>query len=108
MRPSPSSRALEAIFRDFAETTDGATYFAERVWVTRLRYDLGATDPLVGSSAQDFELEDALDVEIISETARASCWTSKRALRSLDTNSMAVLPICGPTQEIASDFQQCW
>lgn len=58
MRPCPSSRALEAIVRDLVETTDGATYFAERVWGTRLRYDLGSTDPLVGSSAPDFEFED--------------------------------------------------
>jgi hypothetical protein len=58
MRPNRSSRALEAIFRDLAETTDGATYFAERIWATRLHYDLGATDLLVGSSAPDFELED--------------------------------------------------
>lgn len=58
MRPSPSSRALEAIFRDLIETTDGATYFAERVWAMRLRYDLGRSHPLVGASAPDFELGD--------------------------------------------------
>ena len=32
MRPSRSSRALEAIIRDLIDTPDGATYFAERVW----------------------------------------------------------------------------
>ncbi|MEA3537023.1 FAD-dependent monooxygenase [Rhizobium sp. CC-YZS058] len=58
MRPSRSSRALEAIVRDLIETSDGATYFAERVWGTCLRYDLGSTDPLVGASAPDFEFED--------------------------------------------------
>jgi 2-polyprenyl-6-methoxyphenol hydroxylase-like FAD-dependent oxidoreductase len=58
MRPNRSSRALETIFRDLVETTDGATYFAERVWGMRLRYDLGVTHPLVGSSAPDFELAD--------------------------------------------------
>ncbi|ADY67797.1 MULTISPECIES: FAD-dependent monooxygenase [Agrobacterium tumefaciens complex] len=59
MRPSRSSRALEAIFRDLVDTTDGATYFAERVWGTRLRYDFGCGDhPLVGCSAPDFELAD--------------------------------------------------
>ena len=58
MRPNRSSRALETIFRDLIETTDGATYFAERVWGMRLRYDLGVTHPLVGSSAPDFELAD--------------------------------------------------
>ncbi|KQS79528.1 FAD-dependent oxidoreductase [Rhizobium sp. Leaf384] len=58
MRPSRSSRALEAIFRDLVETGDGATYFAERVWGLRLRYELGSGDPLIGSSAPDFEFVD--------------------------------------------------
>ncbi|MGO7423174.1 FAD-dependent monooxygenase, partial [Rhizobium ruizarguesonis] len=38
MRPSRSSRALEAIIRDLIDTRDGATYFAERVWGVSLRY----------------------------------------------------------------------
>jgi hypothetical protein len=58
MRPSRSSRALEAIIRDLIDTRDGATYFAERVWGTSLRYDLGSSHPLVGRSAPDFELID--------------------------------------------------
>ncbi|HEY0123846.1 MAG TPA: FAD-dependent monooxygenase [Rhizobium sp.] len=58
MRPSRSSRALEAIIRDLIETGDGATYFAERVWGVSLRYDLGSSHPLVGRSAPDFELAD--------------------------------------------------
>lgn len=58
MRPSRSSRALEAIIRDLIETRDGATYFAERVWGVSLRYDLGSSHPLVGRSAPDFELAD--------------------------------------------------
>ncbi|MEO6918749.1 MAG: FAD-dependent monooxygenase [Collimonas sp.] len=58
MRPSRSSRALEAIIRDLIETRDGATYFAERVWGLSLRYDLGGSHPLVGRSAPDFELAD--------------------------------------------------
>ena len=58
MRPSRSSRALEAIIRDLIETRDGATYFAERVWGVSLRYDLGGTHPLVGRSAPDLELTD--------------------------------------------------
>jgi 2-polyprenyl-6-methoxyphenol hydroxylase-like FAD-dependent oxidoreductase len=56
MRPSRSSRALEAIIRDLIDTPDGATYFAERVWGVSLRYDLGGIHPLVGRSAPDFEL----------------------------------------------------
>jgi 2-polyprenyl-6-methoxyphenol hydroxylase-like FAD-dependent oxidoreductase len=58
MRPSRSSRALEAIIRDLIDTRDGATYFAERVWGVSLRYDLGGSHPLVGRSAPDFELID--------------------------------------------------
>ena len=58
MRPSPSSRALEAILRDLIDTRDGATYFAERVWGVSLRYDLGDEHPLVGRSCPDFELDD--------------------------------------------------
>lgn len=58
MRPSPHSRALEAILRDLIDTRDGATYFAERVWGVSLRYDPGDAHPLVGRSCPDFELED--------------------------------------------------
>ncbi|MBA8903281.1 FAD-dependent monooxygenase [Phyllobacterium sp. P30BS-XVII] len=58
MRPSRSSRALEAIIRDLIDTRDGATYFAERVWGVSLRYDIGDSHPLVGRSAPDFELAD--------------------------------------------------
>lgn len=58
MRPSRSSRALEAIIRDLIDTRDGATYFAERVWGVTLRYDLGGSHPLVGHSVPDFVLAD--------------------------------------------------
>jgi 2-polyprenyl-6-methoxyphenol hydroxylase-like FAD-dependent oxidoreductase len=58
MRPSPHSRALEAIIRDLIDTRDGATYFAERVWGLSVRYDLGSDHPLVGRSAPDFERVD--------------------------------------------------
>jgi 2-polyprenyl-6-methoxyphenol hydroxylase-like FAD-dependent oxidoreductase len=58
MRPSRSSRALEAIIRDLIDTRDGATYFAGRVSGVSLRYDLGEEHPLVGRSAPDIELAD--------------------------------------------------
>jgi 2-polyprenyl-6-methoxyphenol hydroxylase-like FAD-dependent oxidoreductase len=58
MRPSLSSRALEAIIRDLINTRDGTTYFAERVWAVSLHYDLGDSHSLVGRSAPDFELLD--------------------------------------------------
>jgi 2-polyprenyl-6-methoxyphenol hydroxylase-like FAD-dependent oxidoreductase len=58
MRPSRSSRALEAIIRHLIGTRDGATYFAERVWGVSLRYDLGGSHPLVGRNVPEFELVD--------------------------------------------------
>jgi 2-polyprenyl-6-methoxyphenol hydroxylase-like FAD-dependent oxidoreductase len=58
MRPSPSTRALEAIVRDLIATRDGATYFAERVWGVSLRYDLGGSHELTGRSMPDFALAD--------------------------------------------------
>lgn len=58
MRPSKSSRALEAIIRDLIDTPDGATYFARRVWGVGLRHELGGGHPLVGCSAPDVELID--------------------------------------------------
>jgi 2-polyprenyl-6-methoxyphenol hydroxylase-like FAD-dependent oxidoreductase len=62
MRPSPSSRALEAIIRDLVDTRDGATYFAERVWGISVRYDLDDSHPLVGRSVPDFELTGGMKV----------------------------------------------
>lgn len=59
MRPSPSSRALEAIVRDLIGTRDGATYFAERIWGVGLRYNLGNAHRLVGRSMPDFTFADS-------------------------------------------------
>ncbi|HEY0180783.1 MAG TPA: FAD-dependent monooxygenase [Dokdonella sp.] len=62
MRPTPATRALEAILRDLIATRDGATYFAERVWGVSQRYDLRGGHPLVGRSVPDFELADGTRV----------------------------------------------
>lgn len=62
MRPSASTRALEAIIRDLVDTRDGASYFAERVWGVSLRYDLGGKHPLVGRSVPDFKLANGMTV----------------------------------------------
>jgi hypothetical protein len=70
MRPSRSSRALEAIVRDLIGTRDGATYFAERVWGVSLRYDLGAGHPLVGRSAPDFEFADGTRLSELLRTGK--------------------------------------
>jgi 2-polyprenyl-6-methoxyphenol hydroxylase-like FAD-dependent oxidoreductase len=70
MRPSASSRALEAIIRDLIATDDGATYFAERIWGVGLRYDLGEGHFLIGRSAPDFELSDGSRVNGHLRTGR--------------------------------------
>ena len=70
MRPSRSSRALEAIVRDLIDTRDGATYFAARVWGVSLRYDLGGGHPLVGRSAPDFELGDGTRMSKLLRTGK--------------------------------------
>ncbi|MFZ1868976.1 MAG: FAD-dependent monooxygenase [Steroidobacteraceae bacterium] len=71
MRPTKSSRALEAIIRDLIDTRDGATYFAERVWGVSLRYDSGGSHPLVGRSVPNFELVDGTKTGEILEKGTA-------------------------------------
>lgn len=58
MKPDPTSRALNAIFRDLMEKRDGATYIAERVWGVSTHYSLGSNHPLTGCSVPNFEFED--------------------------------------------------
>jgi 2-polyprenyl-6-methoxyphenol hydroxylase-like FAD-dependent oxidoreductase len=70
MRPTRSTRALEAIIRDLIDTADGATYFAERVWGVSLRYDLGDNHPLVGRSVPNFELVDGTKLGEFLRTGR--------------------------------------
>ena len=84
MRPSRSSRALEAIFRDLIETRDGATYFAERVWNVSLRYDLGDDHPLVGRSCPDFELEDGTRIGELLRDGRGLLLDFGRVLQPID------------------------
>ncbi len=76
MRPTRSSRALEAILRDLIETRDGATYFAERVWGVSLRYDLGGRHPLVGRSAPDFAFPDGTKLGDLLGDGKGCCWIS--------------------------------
>lgn len=54
MRPGTGARALAAVMADLADTPDGATYLAERVWGLWQQLDLGGTHPLVGRSVPDF------------------------------------------------------
>jgi 2-polyprenyl-6-methoxyphenol hydroxylase-like FAD-dependent oxidoreductase len=100
MRPSRSSRALEAIIRDLIDTRDGATYFAERVWGVSLRYDLGGSHPLVGRSAPDFELADGTKLGELLGKGKACCWTStlSHRFKRLQAAGMVGSPMSQATQ----------
>ncbi len=58
MRPGPGARALATVMADLADTRDGATYLAERVWGVAQQLDLGDGQPLVGRSVPDVLLAD--------------------------------------------------
>jgi 2-polyprenyl-6-methoxyphenol hydroxylase-like FAD-dependent oxidoreductase len=58
MRPDPGARAIRAIVRDLTETSDGATYFAGRLWGISTSYDLGDAHPLIGKSVPNFSFDD--------------------------------------------------
>jgi len=62
MKPSLQARALNAIIRDLINTSDGATYFAGRVWGVHTNYNLGGDHPLVGHSVPNFEFEDGTTI----------------------------------------------
>jgi hypothetical protein len=62
MRPDRSSRALNAIFRDFVQTRDGATYVASRVWGIGTHYDSVGGHPLAGHSVPNFEFDDGSSI----------------------------------------------
>jgi 2-polyprenyl-6-methoxyphenol hydroxylase-like FAD-dependent oxidoreductase len=62
MEPTPQARALHAIVRNLMDTTDGATYFASRVWGIFTHYNLGNGHPMVGHSIPNFELEDGTTI----------------------------------------------
>lgn len=85
MRPTRSSRALEAIIRDLIGTRDGATYFAGRVWGVSLRYDVGGSHPLLGRSAPDFELVDGKKLGELLRTGRGVLldFEARASLRAL-------------------------
>jgi 2-polyprenyl-6-methoxyphenol hydroxylase-like FAD-dependent oxidoreductase len=62
MKPGPTARALNAIFRDLIDTRDGATYFAGRVSGVNTHYNLGCNHPMIGRSVPNFELEDGTTI----------------------------------------------
>ncbi len=73
MSPGPSARALNAIFRNLISTTDGATYFAGRVWGIHTHYDLGEGHPLLGHSVPNFEFTDGAKM---NDLLREGNWIS--------------------------------
>ncbi|TGQ51699.1 FAD-dependent oxidoreductase [Mesorhizobium sp. M1C.F.Ca.ET.193.01.1.1] len=85
MRPTRSTRALEAVIRDLIDTRDGATYFAERVWGVSLRYDLDGDHPLIGRSVPDFELADGTKIGDLLRTGKGLLldFESRASLRAL-------------------------
>jgi len=62
MNPGPQARALNAIVRDLINTTDGATYFAGRVWGIHMNYNLNGNHPLIGYSVPNFEFENGIKI----------------------------------------------
>jgi 2-polyprenyl-6-methoxyphenol hydroxylase-like FAD-dependent oxidoreductase len=68
MKPDADVRALNAVIRDLANTRDGATYFAGRVWGIHTQYDLGSDQALVGRSVPNFEFENGVTIgELLRE-----------------------------------------
>lgn len=58
LRPEPHARAMAAIVRDLIDTRAGASYFAQKIAGTWLRYDLPGDHPIIGRSAPDLQFED--------------------------------------------------
>ncbi len=58
LRPEPHARAMAAIVREIIDTPAGATFFAQKIAGTWLRYDLPGDHPLIGGSAPDLLFED--------------------------------------------------
>lgn len=65
MKPDPAARALHAVVSDLLNTSDGATYFAARVWGIYTHYDLQGNHPLVGKSVPNFEFENGIRVHAL-------------------------------------------
>jgi 2-polyprenyl-6-methoxyphenol hydroxylase-like FAD-dependent oxidoreductase len=64
LRQDSSSRALASLVQDLVKTSDGTTYFMDRMWGISQRYDMGDSGdkqdqhPMVGFSVPDFEFVD--------------------------------------------------
>jgi hypothetical protein len=58
MRPNPHAHAIAGVIRDLINTSEGTSYFVEKISGVSLHYDLGGDHPLIGRSAPDLEFED--------------------------------------------------
>jgi 2-polyprenyl-6-methoxyphenol hydroxylase-like FAD-dependent oxidoreductase len=58
MRGDDYSRALRGVVTDFLGTTDGATYYVQRISGLWQRYDLGSGHPMVGATIPVLALDD--------------------------------------------------
>lgn len=101
MRPSASSRALEAILRDLIDTRDGATYFAERVSGAGLRLALGDAHPLVGRSVPAFALQEGLRVDARLRNGKALLldFSAQRTLQGIGDAWSERIDYLGTTAE---------
>ncbi len=71
MRPDPGARALHTIIGDLANTEDGATYFASRVWGIFTHYELGGDHPLTGRSVPNFAFDGGATMGELMRDGRA-------------------------------------
>ncbi|WP_214072744.1 FAD-dependent monooxygenase [Mucilaginibacter sp. dw_454] len=102
MGPKPESRALHAIISDLMETSDGASYFAARVWGINTKYDLGSDHPLVGRSTPNFELEDVKTIADLMHNGKGILldFTADDAIQSLANQYLNQIKyISGPARE---------
>lgn len=58
LEPDEHGQALRTFFHDVMDTGDSIHLLLERTWGLTLRYALGDSHPIVGSSAPDLELSD--------------------------------------------------
>jgi hypothetical protein len=74
MRPDPQTGALRDIVTDLMTSDDGNTYFIKKISGVSVRYDLGASDDLVGKRAPNFELDDGTRCADHYSDGRAVLW----------------------------------
>jgi hypothetical protein len=74
MRPDPHTGALRDIVTDLMMSDDGNTYFIKKISGVSVRYDLGASDDIVGKRAPNLELDDGTRCADHYGDGRAVLW----------------------------------